>query len=216
VQVVIPATEAAAVVLRLGLGAAEELDALDTPVPVAPRLAVDGLELDAVALRAVHTVDAPIGLAGLLGPAGDVAGAAAGSGDRDAAAPAAVCTQHIRTGFWYTCKSYLMAMGHAGEEAMAKVLKQMLECAAGGRVRARDRERGRERERERERSKGLQHLLPHSMRVTMTGVVNSHLSQLLSASLEVSNQFLASLEETQSTLSAFCVRDQKLLNCLDQ
>ena len=47
---------------------------------------------------------------------------------------------------------------------------------------------------------GVEYLLPHSMRVTMTGVVNSHLSQLLlSASLEVSNQFLASLEETQSS-----------------
>ena len=90
VQVVRPAIEAAAVVLRVGLGAAEELDALDAPVAVAPRLAVDGLELDAAALGAVHTVDAPVGLAGLLGSAGDVAGAAAGSGDGDAAAPATV------------------------------------------------------------------------------------------------------------------------------
>jgi hypothetical protein len=63
---------------------------------------------------------------------------------------------------------------------------------------------------------GVEYLLPHSMRVTMTGVVNSHLSQLLlSASLEVSNQFLASLEETQSSLSASWLSDQLLWNCLE-
>ena len=54
------------------------------------------------------------------------------------------------------------------------------------------------------------------MRVTMTGVVNSHLSQLLlSASLEVSNQFLASLEETQSVVSTIWLSEKKLLNCLE-
>ena len=54
------------------------------------------------------------------------------------------------------------------------------------------------------------------MRVTMTGVVNSHLSQLLlSASLEVSNQFLASLEETQSAVSTIWLNEKKLLNCLE-
>ena len=54
------------------------------------------------------------------------------------------------------------------------------------------------------------------MRVTMTGVVNSHLSQLLlSASLEVSNQFLASLEETQSVVSMIWLSEKKLLNCLE-
>ena len=55
------------------------------------------------------------------------------------------------------------------------------------------------------------------MRVTMTGVVNSHFSQLLlSASLEVSNQFLASLEETQSVVSTCWLSEKKLWNCLER
>jgi hypothetical protein len=48
----------------------------------------------------------------------------------------------------------------------------------------------------------------HSMRVMMTGVVNSHFSQLsLSLSVEeISNQFLASLEWIQlSILREFCM-----------
>ena len=119
--VVRPAIEAAAVVLRLRFGAAEELDAFDTPIAVAPWLAVDGLELEAAALGTVHTVDAPVGLAGLLGPAGDVAGAAAGSGDGDAAAPATVLktkqpSEPARQGALKHGVSYLMAMGHAGDD----------------------------------------------------------------------------------------------------